>query len=997
MPEQVFYTRPILNSPFEIPTRHWPQDKDGRVISDTPVDSRRSADFQTAIARPRASSELYLQTSHDGDALQKSGEDPIAVHINLIRKYVGEWRNAPKKDWKATPITASLLEWWRKPKDGKRPYFCQLEAVETAIWLEEVAPKKAETAKIIESLKEFNQAHNPGLFRIALKLATGAGKTLVMAMLIAWQTLNAVQRGKSGFTRAFLVVAPGLTIRDRLQVLKPNDPNSCYREFQLVPPAHMRELNMARIVITNYHAFRLREKYEVATGTRKAIQGWRETPMQTVETPGQMLERVMPQFSGLRNIIVFNDEAHHCYQARPAREKMEREERAEAEERNKNARLWISGLKEAAKKYGIACIYDLSATPYYLQGSGWPVNMIFPWTVSEFSLMDAIECGIVKLPRVPVSDNVDAGQPTYRELWPHIGKAMPKKGVNDPELLPGKLVTALETLYNHYEEVHEAWQKAGSEVPPCFIIVCNNTHTSKLVYELVSGYRRIAADGSEIVRKGRLPLFANFDENDQPLAKPRTLLIDSRQLEAGNALEPEFANAARDELDRFKREIILRRGKLASLVQAGHELPEAEILREVMNTVGKPGQLGGDIRCVVSVGMLTEGWDANTVTHILGIRAFGSQLLCEQVTGRALRRRNHTLGANGLYQVEYADIFGIPFNFAAKPTIVGPTPDVPLTHIHAMLPSRAVLEITFPKVLGYRLTPPAETLTASWDADSAYILRPEETGPTETLNAGIIGETVEMTPGDIAEARDNTIVMHLARDILEKYRDDDGTIKYHLYGAIRQIVAHWVKEKLKTQQGTKKGQVLLHPHRGIASEKILAAIMKGYGGEQKVRLLMAEPEIGSTATVDYMTAKRNFLEPERSKCQLNKLPMDSDWEKEMCRQLEKKGNNVLFYVKNYNLGFEIPYTFEGETRQYVPDFIALIDDGKGFDDPLHLIIEVKGFRGEDAKAKAAAVKNWWLPGVAQAGRYGRWSFVEVKSREEMEAKLGGGWLLPPTV
>src|ERR1019366_10156428 len=394
---------------------------------------------------------------------------------------------------------------------------------------------------------------NPELLRFALKLATGAGKTAVMAMLIAWQTINAVRRPNSShFTRGFLIVAPGLTIRARLRVLQPNDPDSYYRNLELIPEEMLADLDRAKIVITNYHAFKLRERVELSKGGRSLLQG-RGEELNTLETEGQMVQRVMPDLMGLKNILAINDEAHHCYREKPDGEEdtdLKGEDRQEAEKNNEAARLWISGLEIVNRKLGITRVIDLSATPFFLRGSGYAEGTLFPWTMSDFSLMDAIECGIVKLPRVPVADNIPGGDvPKFRNLWEHIRKRMPKKGRGkaenlDPLSLPVELQTALEALYGHYEKTYKLWSAAGVRVPPCFIVVCNNTSASKLVYDFVSGFHRTNEDGSTTPVPGRLALFRNFDEHGNQLARPNTLLIDSEQLESGEALDENFRDMA---------------------------------------------------------------------------------------------------------------------------------------------------------------------------------------------------------------------------------------------------------------------------------------------------------------------------------------------------------------------------------------------------------------------------------------------------------------------
>ncbi len=480
--------------------------------------------------------------------------------------------------------------------------------------------------------------------------------------------------------------------------LQPNDPDSYYANRELVPGDMLDDVNRAKIVITNYHAFKLRERIALSKGGRQLLQGRGGEELKMLETEGQMLQRVMPGLMGMKNILVINDEAHHCY-----REKfkdaddadLKGDERKEAEKANEAARLWISGLEAVNRRLGLSGVIDLSATPFFLKGSGYAEGTLFPWTMSDFSLMDAIECGIVKLPRVPVAENIPGNEmPMFRNLWENIRKDMPKKGRGkgeelDPLKLPTRLQTALQALYGHYEKTFELWDERGIKVPPCFIVVCQNTAISKLVYDFISGFRRKNDDDTTSLVNGRLALFRNFDETTgNPLPRPNTLLIDSEQLEAGDALDKNFRGMAASEIKRFRREIVERSGD----PRAGDNITDQELLREVMNTVGKPDQLGGAIRCVVSVSMLTEGWDANTVTHVLGIRAFGTQLLCEQVIGRALRRQSYEVNEEGpdegLFNVEYADVFGIPFDFTANPVVAPPQPPRETMQVKAMSPER---------------------------------------------------------------------------------------------------------------------------------------------------------------------------------------------------------------------------------------------------------------------------------------------------------------------
>ena len=826
---------------------------------------------------------------------------------------------------------------------------------------------------------------------MALKLATGAGKTTVMAMLIAWQTINAVRRpGSKKFTRGFLVVAPGITIKDRLRVLQPNDPDSYYQSRELVPNDMLDDVSRAKIVITNYHAFKLRERIDISKGGRSLLQG-RGEALNTLETEGQMLQRVMPDLMGLKNILVLNDEAHHCYREKPSAEDpdLKGDDRKEAEKNNEAARLWITGLEAVNRKLGLSNVIDLSATPFFLSGSGYAEGTLFPWTMSDFSLMDAIECGIVKLPRVPVADNIPGeDMPMYRNLWEHIRTKMPKKGRGkaeslDPLNLPPQLLTALEALYGHYAMTFELWRKEGISVPPCFIIVCNNTSTSKLVYDYISGFYRQNKDGTNQLENGRLELFRNFDEHGNQLGRPRTLLIDSEQLESGDALDDNFRKMASDEIDRFRREIMERTGDQ----RQAENLTDQDLLREAMNTVGKPGQLGDSIRCVVSVSMLTEGWDAKTVTHVLGVRAFSTQLLCEQVIGRALRRQSYDLNEEGLFDVEYADVLGIPFDFTAKPVVAPPQKPRETVHVKAMRPERDALEIRFPRVSGYRVELPADRLSATFNADSTLELTPDLVGATETRNSGIIGQAVDLTLVHTRDIRPSQVVYELTSHlVLTKWRDADGEPQLQLFGQLKRIARQWLDDYLVCRSGTYPAQLKYKMLADMACNKIMNAITVAEMEKMRPVKAVLDPynPVGSTMYVNFNTSKTTRWQTDANRCHINWVVLDSDWEAEFCRVAEAHPR-VKAYVKNYNLGLEVPYRYGSETRTYLPDFIVLVDDGHGDDDLLQLIVEIKGYRREDAKEKKATMDTYWVPGVNNLKQYGRWAFAEFTEVYQIEA------------
>ncbi|WP_217915596.1 BPTD_3080 family restriction endonuclease [Miltoncostaea marina] len=993
---EAFFERPILNSPYARPRLHWELDENGQPTHRV-VERRRPAEFVTPIPKPRkrkrgAEQQLGLPEGDGGIASEDQRYDPTSM-INEVRDLVEAWRALPNPgDWGVTPETTRLLQHWRHHEfAGLRPFFCQVEAVETVIWLTEVAPKRGKREKgVLAHLANASAEANPDLLRVALKLATGAGKTTVMAMLIAWQTVNAVRHPQSKlFTRGFLVVAPGITIRDRLRVLLPNDPDSYYASRELVPPDMLGDLGRAKIVITNFHAFKRRQRIELSAGGRRLLQG-RGAPIDTLETEGQMLQRVMPDLMGMKGILVLNDEAHHCYREKPVSDegKLTGDERKEAERNREAARLWISGLEAVHRKLGVAQVVDLSATPFFLAGSGYVEGTLFPWTMSDFSLMDAIECGIVKLPRVPVADNIPGDEmPMFRRLWEHIREKMPKKGRGksadlDPLSLPPQLQTALEALYGHYEKTHELWRQAGIRVPPCFIVVCQNTAISKLVYDYIAGFNRTHQDGSTTFEHGRLPLFRNFNEHGEPLPRPNTLLIDSEQLESGDALDRGFRAMAADEIERFRREIIERTGDPTR----AEGITDQDLLREVMNTVGRAGQLGESIRCVVSVAMLTEGWDANTVTHVLGVRAFGTQLLCEQVVGRALRRQSYELRDDGLLDVEYADILGIPFDFTAKPVVVQPQAPRETVQVRAVRPERDGLEIRFPRVVGYRVEPPEEVLDADFSDDSTLVLTPEWVGATNTRNSGIIGRQVDLTLVHTGDVRVSQVVYELTSHLLmSRWRDADGLPRLALFGQLKRIVRKWLDHHLVCKGGTYPAQLMYKTLADEAANRIMAAINTRYAGERPVLPVFdAYNPAGSTAHVNFTTTKRDRWETDPLRCHVNWVVLDSDWEAEFCRAVEAH-ERVRAYVKNQNLGLEVPYRHGSHKRTYIPDFIVLIEDGRGEDDLLHLVVEIKGYRGEDAKDKKLAMETYWLPAVNHAGGHGRWAFAELADIYTIEA------------
>ena len=970
---------PILNSPYDEPTRHFKFGDEG--ITNEVVEERRTSSYFIPIAQPKKKGkQLQFETEWTSDRLEQNRL------VNLIRERVGQWRRGGHVGVTAT--TARLLTYWTDPLREKKLFFCQIEAVETAIYIAEVARKYGD-GWIENDLRLANDTANPGLPRLALKMATGSGKTVVMAMLIAWQALNKLEdRRDARFSDAFLIVTPGITIRDRLRVLLPTDPDNYYRQRDVLPSDLLERLGQARIVVANYHAFLPRERGDAARLTKAILS--RGNAGVFAETPEQVVRRACRDLGGKKHIVVINDEAHHCYRRKPDADTdvLVGDERSEAEKREKEARVWLSGLEAVQDKIGIRTIYDLSATPFFLKGSGYPEGTLFPWVVSDFSLVDAIESGIVKVPRVPVADNSMTGeQPTYRDLWPRIRDGLPRKGrktdaVSGEPKLPKELQGALLSLYGNYEKAFTRWEenrdaRARGLTPPVFVVVCSNTNVSKLVFDYVAGWTKALPAGSEVVVPGALALFTN-ETNGRWSDRPKTILVDSEQLESGEGMSPEFKKIAAAEIEEFKAEYRQRfPGRSAD------ELSDEDLLREVMNTVGKAGKLGEHVRCVVSVSMLTEGWDANTVTHILGVRAFGTQLLCEQVVGRGLRRMSYAVNDEGRFTPEYAEVYGVPFSFIpTSGSTAAPAPGAMPTRVRA-LEDRAACEITFPRLVGYRYEIPSQKLRAAFSDESKLALSTADI-PTKTENRPIVGEGSIHTLDELRKRREAEVAFLLAKLTLEKYFRQDGEqrtdrpsehrfdaeVQAWLFPQLLTITRRWLAECVICKDNTFPQLLLLIEFAHDAADRIYKAIVASSEGTPALRpLLRPYDTIGSTRYVDFDTTKAVYA-TDAARCHVSHVVADTgSWEQKLAQSLEEMPE-VACYVKNQGLNFTIPYTLNGEDKQYYPDFIAKLGD-------LNLVIEVSGEARKDKAAKVSTARTLWVPAVNNHGGFGRWAFVEV--------------------
>ncbi len=690
--------------------------------------------------------------------------------INAVREQVGAWRDDGYPG--ATSVTRKLLVHWAEESSHRqlRPFFAQREAIETLIWLREVARRDTPERRDLEA---DSRAANDGIIRFCAKMATGTGKTAVMGMLIAWQTLNAVrterQRNLQHSSR-FLVLTPGLTVRDRLAVLAPGSPGNVYEELGLVPKELRGHLSAARVEIVNFQAFRRRDPTESA-GAQKALLG--STRVDQTESPSAMVRRVagglMDRRGARGDLVVINDEAHHCYLPQADSPDGDAGKKPTAEERSENkiAAVWFNAVRtlrdlgalgERDRLGGQASpVYDFSATPMWIgrasRGEGSPM---FEWVASDFGLMDAIESGLVKVPRVPVADDTPQARTAWRRLYEATPtKKLPKRSIDPTAVLPQPLEDALEASGREWRRTFEA-TKDRQPTPPVMIVVANTIDNAVALYEHIAGCERTAHDSegraAAQILAGRYDEFSNVVTHPaggpaQWRADPRTLLVHSRP-DDDDAITARFGKLLREQA-----------------AHMGEDVP-ADAIREALNTVGKPGRLGAGVRCVISVSMLTEGWDARTVNQIVGFRAFSSQLLCEQVTGRALRRTSYESfreepGKTHLLTPEYAEVLGIPFEFMPlRGTRTGPPPP-DRTEVYSVR-GRSELRVSWPQVVEYRTV----ALPAGFRLNSAAVQTAklsEDASAERVEMAGVTGETILMSPDELQ--RDKAARVRCAAEI----------------------------------------------------------------------------------------------------------------------------------------------------------------------------------------------------------------------------------------
>lgn len=989
MPED----NPILNKPYDEPTRYYRTLPDATLDYTTIKKGRRPFDpsINSAIpVRQGPQGQIFDQEEIGGDA-----ENHL---INILRREVGIWRKGNYPN--VTRVTRELLLFWFENPERhavKKLFFAQREAVETAIWLNEVAGSSNVGQSILSRLKDANvvSENDPSfnLPRISFKMATGTGKTVVMAMLLLYHYFNRQEyRNDTRFADYFLLVAPGITIKNRLGVLfvddktkNPQEINDYYFVRGLVPDhlkSNLAGIN-ARLIITNYHNFELR-----------TLQGNKRSPFdgkigadgkknEAREDESQMIKRVLRNFKRDSRLLVINDEAHHCYLPKGKSDQ-------ESKDENERAAIWINGLGQVSKYYKLSNTYDLSATPYFLSGSGYTAYSLFPWVVSDFGLIESIESGLVKIPYLPESDTThELEMPVLRNLYEHVRDDLPKKGKSKenlagPPQLPPIIKQAIDQFYSHYKKDYENIRQMF-DAPPVFIVVCNNTNVSSEVYKHLAGYDKTDEEGNIIATfPSKFGLFSNYDQTTgKPLLKPPTLLIDSYALEDSDQIDDTFKKIFASEIENFKKDYrITHPGKSVE------NITDAEILREVVNTVGKPGMLGSHIRCVISVSMLTEGWDANTVTHIMGIRAFGSQLLCEQVAGRALRRQSYILDKTGKFPPEYAHIIGVPFKMfkGGQTTIVPPSES---THIHA-LKERFKFEILFPQVTGYRIESAEKDILANFDKIEMYELDGSKYPAETDMGSAFLPDREKLTLEQVKQRREQELIYLVTKYLIDNYySDEDRNPHFHKFRQLKDIVTWWYENKVKTIGDAFKKMLFYEDAKSVCNH-----IMRGIYAEQRetdkiLPVLNYYNKMGSTKYVNGYTSKKIYA---TAKSHVNFMVADTDSWEQICAKTLEEMDEVISYVKNSFLGFQVPYIQYGKDKNYIPDFIARVKTPAG--KVVNLVIEITGM-SQDKEVKKWYVENRWLPAVnnvREQYRFDEWHFIEIANdirdiKNELKKKI----------
>lgn len=909
----------IINSPYREPESYWHYNREGRAF------------IRMAGRRPAG----YVVASENSKAFDDPGVFVSIELVNRIRPRVDQWRSSSYSG--VTGTTRRLLEHWRDPeaRKGMDFFFCQFEAIETLIWLAE----GPESEKVGLEIPGDGSAFR----RLCSMMATGSGKTIVMAMLIAWQVLNKVAAPQDArFSRNVLVVAPGHTVRRRLQVLIPESEGNYYTEFSIVPPGLEESLRQGAIRITNWHT--LQWESEESLAKRHSVD------KRGVKSDEAYARDALQELASARNLVVINDEAHHAWRLPPTTEAKELDQ-----EEVEKAKVWVAGLDRIARARGILACYDFSATPFIPSGKKSTRESLFSWIVSCFSLNDAIESGLVKTPRVVVRDDGKYSKEYRSRLYHIYNEPDVKDDLNrraeEKDALPDLVANGYYLLGKDWVEAARAWQEAGQKTPPVMITVANRTETAARV--------KYAFDHKKI-------------RIDELYAPERTIHIDSRVL---GDYEPEDGPTLEETQDPEDEETGEGPAKKLSKKE------EAERLRRVIDTVGKVGEPGEDVQNVISVGMLSEGWDARTVTHIMGLRAFSSQLLCEQVVGRGLRRLSYDINPeSGLLDPEYVNIFGVPFTFLPHEAHDGPPPPPPSpkTKVEPLV-ERADLEIRWPNVIRFE-----RTFSPLLKLDLPKV-------KPLTLNAANTAMLAELAP--IVEGKpDVTKISEIDLKELEK--------KFRMQRVIFEVVGEVFEQMKPTWTGPTDqllGQLIRLIERFLSSDRIRIT-PKAYNeddGKRRILLTLNMSKIVQHIWEAILFENTETLSPvfdrerpirstadmqpwftgkpceKTKKSQVNFCVYDSRWEATESFFLDRSPD-VKAWVKNDHLGFEVYWVWEGVVHRYWPDFLVKLTNGT------YLVLEVKGVDDLKAQTKRRFLGEW-IEAVNAHGGFGFWQHAISKN------------------
>jgi type III restriction enzyme len=1032
---------PIINSPYEEPKQHW-HIQEGK--SPSKREGRRPASYFLRVPE-RAARGRSARDQEDFFEEAAKGEEYLLDLANLLRQRVAEWRSRNYAG--ATRVTHELLDFWRAPVRTQPLFFAQIEAVETVIFLVEGPTdlKQGITVPADEPGPAARDAGYQAFQRYALKMATGTGKTTVMGMLSAWSILNKVANPQAPeYSDTVLIVCPNITIRDRLQELTPErDELSLYRTRELVPSHRMLELRRGEVFVTNWHNLERSEATDVNGQSARVVK--RGLPVETIrtikvsatvtaqeiaqkamlgayeilsverrrdgtpraysvketryfESDRAFVKRILGARKGRGSaILVMNDEAHHAYRRGVAPD--EDQEALDSETAAADAReatVWIEGLDRincvlGGKGAGIRLCVDLSATPFYIQGSGNEVGRPFPWVVSDFSLLEAIEAGLVKVPQLPTEDISGDETPRYFNVWRWVQRQSQADGVIGPVTVAEvmRYATApIMVLAASWRETLAKWKARFAEgsrtddVPPVFIIVCRDTTIAKALYAWLA--------------EGDLQYGAGVSEFRNQPGREMTVRIDSK------VGEDIAAGGTQDETRRlrFVLETVGKTTWPGNKVPADYGALVERNNRKALEsdetglvTIDPNVPPGRDVRCIISVSMLSEGWDATTVTHVVGLRPFGSQLLCEQVVGRALRRTSYVVDSETkLFTEETAQVFGVPFELIPFKVEGGKPqpPSPPANHIYAD-DEKAEYEIEFPVVEGYSDRGIVK-VTVDWDRVGDLPLDPREV-PDDVLLKGLVthdGALVPYGPGaetrvTLQDWRRNVRVQQvafaLARVLTQQWMRDRGdSIPAHrLFPQLLDVTTRFLAEKVVSVGTHMTKDVMINPYFSRAIAMLSNAMhVVDEGGESQEQPVIASGAAGlrSTRLVDFHTGKQPF--PVK-KCHLNAAVFDTQiWEQQAATILDEHPR-VHAWVKNDRLGFVVPYRKDGLPKRYFPDFLV------GLEGRQKLIVEIKGQAG-DAKIKEAAAIRW-CKAVNNDGRFGHWTYYLVWRADELNRIL----------